>query len=200
MKKQILLSTLLASSLLASESFIDSIGINLGVSHISYNQENHNGSITLGNNPDQNFKAIEVYTTLNPLSDICKEYNMKPYVSYTYSSNDELVHQYILVGINKYYNHNSYDLYAGILAGYGELKYKYSPIPGSKTNDFISSQPIVGMQTGLNYPITSNIQIGLNLKALYHDYDTYLNPNNTATANLEHRYTTSAMVSIGWRF
>lgn len=200
MKKQVLFSTILAGSLFASDPLVDAIGINLGLSHISNNHENHNGSIILGNTPDQTLNTYELYTTLKPLSDICKKYKMKPYISYTYSNNTELKHQYLLVGINKYYNHNSYELYAGGLIGYGELKYRYNPLNNSKSNDYTASEPIIGLQTGLNYPINQNIDLVVNVKALYHNYDTYLNPNNTATANLEHKYTTSASVGIGWKF
>lgn len=195
--KTLALSTILAGYLLANETLIHSIGVNLGVSATPYEQTNHNGSITLGSIPDETFTSYEVYTTFNPLSSLCKEMNMKPTVSYSYSVNSHLKHQYILAGFNKYYRNNSY---AGILLGYGELKYKYNPLNNSKNNDYATTSAVIGIQTGYDYPLSSSLSLGVNLKALYHNYDAFLNPNNTATANLEHDYTLKVSVGIGWRF
>lgn len=194
--KTLTLSTLLASSLLASDLTIDSIGLNIGVSHTPYDQTNNSGQIVLGNTPDQSFTFYELYTVLNPLTDMCKEKGMKPTLSYTYGSNNDLKHQYFLAGVNKYY-HNSY---AGLLIGYGELTWKYNPINSSINNDYTTTSPIIGIQTGYDYPITKNITLGINLKALYHNYDTKLNPFNTVTSQIEHDYTLGASVGIGYRF
>lgn len=195
--KTLTLSSILASGLLASEdSLIYSLGLNMGVSHTPYTQSNSNGSITLGNTPDEKLNSYEIYTVLNPLTDLCKQKNMKPTISYTYSNNSDLKHQYILAGLNKYY-HNSY---AGIVLGYGELEYRYNPLNSSKTNDYTATSPIIGLQTGYDYLLTKNLTLGFNSKALYHDYEATLNPNNTATSLLEHDYTINASVGIEWRF
>ncbi|MBD3841999.1 MAG: hypothetical protein IE909_08970 [Campylobacterales bacterium] len=53
----------------------------------------------------------------------------------------DLKHQYILAGLNKYY-HNSY---AGFLLGVGELKYRYNPLNNSKTNDYTTTSPMIGL-------------------------------------------------------
>ena len=87
--KLALVSLLCTSSALASDTFINSLGINLGVSSSPYSKKDNLGSIA-SNNPDESFNHIELFTVLNPLSNICKENNMKPYISYTYSNNDDI--------------------------------------------------------------------------------------------------------------
>jgi hypothetical protein len=191
--KSLITLSLITSSLVASS--LDSIGINVGVANSNSHQTNHNGIITLGNEPDESFNSYEIYGTLK------KELlHMKPYLSYTYSSNDELKHQYLLVGLTKYYKLTKASLYAGLLGGYGELQYKYNPLNNSKSNDYTSTSLLGGIQVGIEYPITNSLAFNLNTKALYHNYDAQLNPNNTATAELSHNTTTSFGVGMKYSF
>lgn len=184
---------LLSTNLVASS--LNSIGINVAQSHSNAHQTNHNGTITLGNEPDETFTSYELYGTLK--KDI---FNMKPTLSYTYSSNDDLKHQYLLVGLTKYYKLTKASLYAGLLGGYGELKYKYNPLNTSKDNDYTANSFLGGIQAGIEYPITNSLAFNLNTKALYHNYDAQLNPNNTASAEISHNTTTLIGVGLGYRF
>ena len=84
--KIVLISLLASSSILANEISLETFGLNIGSSTMDYSQKNHQGSIVLGNEPDKTLTSYELFATLNPISDMCKEYNMKPYVSYTYSN------------------------------------------------------------------------------------------------------------------
>jgi hypothetical protein len=191
--KSLITLSLITSSLVASS--LDSIGINVGVANSNSHQTNHNGIITLGNEPDESFNSYEIYGTLK------KELlHMKPYLSYTYSSNDELKHQYLLVGLTKYYKLTKASLYAGLLGGYGELRWKYNPLNNSKSNDYTSTSLLAGIQVGIEYPITNSLAFNLNTKALYHNYDAQLNPNNTATAELSHNTTKSIAVGMKYSF
>ena len=83
--RKLLLLTTLTSSLLLAEGLKDisfnSIGLNIGKSYSSYKQKDKSGSITLGNTPDESFNSFEVYTILNPITNFCKEKDMKPYLS-----------------------------------------------------------------------------------------------------------------------
>jgi hypothetical protein len=112
-KEVTILSLLSISSLVANDSIINSIGINLGLSSMDSSQKDISGSIILGNQPDETFGSVEIYATLNPIMSICKANNMKPYISYTYSRNSELNHHYGLVGVNKYYDMSDISLYGG---------------------------------------------------------------------------------------
>jgi len=191
--QSLIVLSLASSSLVASS--LDSIGINVGVAHSNFHQTNQNGTITLGNEPDETFNSCEIYGTLK------KELlNMKPTLSYTYSSNDDLKHQYILVGLTKYYKLTKASLYAGLLGGYGQMKYKYNPLNNSKSNDYSATSFIGGIQAGIEYPITNSIAFNLNTKALYHNYDAKLNPNNTAIAEISHNTTTSFGIGLKYSF
>lgn len=195
--KKIITLTLLASSLMWAAE-ISEIGVNIGMSHIPYTQTNSNGSITLGNEPEQNFTSYELFTTLKG---VFPQDDVKPYISYNYAENSELKHQYILVGLNKYFAPTeSLSLYAGMLAGFGELSWSYNPLNNSKENTYEATSVMVGVQAGVNYPLTSNILLNLNLKTLVHNYETNLDPNNTARAELKHNYTTTAMIGLAYKF
>lgn len=199
--KTLSISTLLASSsLLANESLVNSIGLNIGAAHSSYTQKDHQGSITLGNTPDKSFNTYEIYTTLNPIMDMCKKYNMKPYISYTYSSNDDLKHQYLLAGVNKYYNHNSLELYAGALGGYGQIDWKYDPLHSSKNINADANSFIGGLQIGANYLINEKLSIGINSKYLIHDYQTQLKPSDGVYSTIEHDSTSNISFGLEYRF
>ena len=75
--KKILTITLLTSSVVFASSFsVDSIGLNVGKANTNYKQINHQGSIDLGNTPDERFDSYEIYTTLKN-----EIYGMTPYIS-----------------------------------------------------------------------------------------------------------------------
>jgi len=105
--KLTLLSLVTISSLSAVS--IDSVGLHLGIGESSYSQDNKSGSIDLQlNEPSKSFfPALEIYSTFNG---VFNNETLKPFVSYTYESNSDLKHQYLLAGINKYYPHNNITL------------------------------------------------------------------------------------------
>jgi len=195
--KIILLSTLTSSIVFSSEISIDSVGFNLGVSNTPYSQENPKGSITLGNTPDKQLNSYEVYTNLKS---VYTNKTLKPYMSYTYSYNKDIKNQYILIGLSKYYTHKELKLYAGLLTGYGELKYKYNPLNSSKDNDYKANSLILGVQTGVNLPLSPSIALNVNAKYLYHDYKTSLEPNDTTKASITYKYTSSLGVGLLYKF
>jgi len=195
--QSLIVLSLSTSSLVASDISLNSIGINLGVAHSNFHQTNQNGTIILGNEPDESFNSVELYSTLNGI--ISKD-DLKPYLSYTYSSNDELKHQYLLVGLTKYYKLTKASLYAGLLGGYGQMKYKYNPLNNSKSNDYSATSFMGGIQAGIEYPLTKVLAFNLNTKVLYHNYDANLNPNNTAIAEISHNTTTSFGMGLKYSF
>jgi hypothetical protein len=200
--KTLTLSTLLASSsLLANDSVINSMGLNLGVVNSDSDQKNTNGAIIFGNEPDSSFNQLELYLTLNPLTETCKEYNMKPYISYTYSSNSDLKHQYLLLGVNKYYTPSNIDLelYMGALLGYGQIDWKYDPLNNSFNKNVDANSFIGGIQLGVKYPLSEKLSLNLNGKYLFHSYETDLKTTN-ATAVIEHDRTSSFSLGLEYRF
>ena len=200
MKKRLtLLAILASSSLFANDISVDSIGANFGISHGSYDQKNKSGVITLGNNPDKNFGSVELYATL---SGVYKREDLKPYISYTYSQNDDLEHQYLLVGLNKYYSipNTKLDLYAGALVGYGQIDWRYDPLNSSKNINSDANSFIGGLQIGANYPVGSNLSIGINAKYLIHNYETTLNPSAGVLASINHKNTSQVSLGLMYSF
>jgi hypothetical protein len=195
--KNILLKTMIfASLMLSTSSFadisLDSVGFNVGMSHINYKQKDNTGSIILGNEPDEKFITGELYTTLKG---ICNREDMKPYLSYIYGKNSELQNHILLGGINKYYKVKNTKLYTGIVAGYGLLRWGYNPLNNTKDNDYTAKSFLGGIQFGFNYPIKDNYELSTNIKYILHNYKTDLIPNNTASSVIEHK--SSILFSIG---
>lgn len=183
---------LVTSFALASDIAVDSLGLNIGTSNSSYSQTNNSGTIVLGNEPDKSFNSYEFYATLK--NDI---YGMKPYVSYTYSNNSDLKHQYLLAGLNKYYQYKKITLYAGVVGGYGQLDWKYDPLNNSQKKIEDTNSFIAGIQVGVEYPLSNKFAVSLNSKYLIHDYETDLKTTN-ATSTIKHD--SSFLVSIGVKY
>lgn len=200
--KKIVTLFLSTTCIFANDIVIEEIGINLGKSYTSYKQKNNSGAVVLDNNPDKTFNELELYTTLQPILGICKEYDMKPTLSYTYSKNSELKHQYLLAGLNKYYTPSStkLNLYAGVLVGYGQIDWSYNPLNSTKSSDTTTNSSIYGLQAGMQYPINKKYDFTLNTKYLVHDYETDLKPSNTVSSTIEHKYTASIGMGIVYRF
>ena len=203
LKSTLALTLLATSSLLASNTIVDSLGLNLGKSNTNYDQKNTSGTISSNNNPDKTFNSIELYTTLKPILSICKEYNMKSYVSYTFNKNSELKHQYLLVGVNKYFTptiSTAFSLYAGLLAGYGQIDWSYDPLKTSTRKNVDANSFIGGIQVGSIYSLRENLSLNLNAKYLFHNYETNLKTTTPSSATIEHDSTASVAIGLGYRF
>jgi hypothetical protein len=175
---------------------IDRIGLSVGLSKLYDKKTNIIFPYT---EPKERFDAYELFTTFNG---ICDDENTKPYLSYTYTTNSDFKEQHLLVGINRYFQtpHDA-ELYAGVVVGYGELKWKYNPI-GSQDNDFTATSWMGGVQAGLEYAITDSFALHLNTKALMHNYEAILDPNtqDNSFGTLEHQYSVSGFVGVVVKF
>lgn len=196
--KFLILNTLFPVLVFAENISIDSIGLNIGSSKMDYSQTNNSGAVVLGNEPNKVFNTYEIHTTLNNLLDI--DDDIKPYFSYTYSNNSELKHQYFLVGLNKSYKYNIFNLEGGVIAGYGELNWKYNPLNNTTDNDYNANSFIAGVQGSIKYPLDNKISLGLNAKYLLHSYDTQLKPNSATSATIHHDNTVVVSFGITYTF
>jgi hypothetical protein len=200
--KTTITSTLIASStLLANDSIFNSIGVNLGKSYTSYSHKNNTGYIILGDESDDSFNSTELYTTFNTMINCCKENDIRPYLSLTYSTNFDLKHQYLLAGLSKYYTPESVklELYLGALLGYGMLDWKYDPLNNSLSKDVDANGFMGGFQLGASYPINDKFSIGLNGKYLFTDYDTELKTAN-ANATITHDRWSTIAINLEYSF
>lgn len=191
------LSLALCSSLVASNIEVERVGLHIGTAHTTSSQENKEGEIILGKEPKKNFApSVEVYGTL---SGVFEDKAVEPFLSYTYSNNSDLTHQYILVGVNKYYSHNTYKAYAGIYTGYSFLKWEYNPLNNTTNNNFTSSSLLVGAQVGWEYPLANNLSLDLNFKGMLYDHSTILEASS-AKAEIENKLNFSAGLGLVYKF
>lgn len=197
------LVTLIALNSLSAEGLsMSNIGINLGKSYSNYKQEDKAGTVLLSNSPDKSFNVVELSTEMNGLF---SNDDIKPYISYTYSNNDDFKQQYLLIGINKYFELTSeLKPYIGVLGGYGELEWRYDPLNDAKDIEKDAYSFIGGFDLGTEYVITENIVFNLNAKLLFHGYKTDLVPSSlsssTANATIKHDMTSVLSAGLKYRF
>ena len=187
---KIVVLVVLASSYL----FGASLGVNIGKANSEYSQTNSNGSIVLGNEPDESFNSYEIYTTLDK-----KIFSLVPYLSYTYNKNDDLKHQYVLLGLNKSYSIKSFDLYVGLVGGYGELKWEYNPLTSSSSQNPTADGFLGGVQLGISYFLTSSFALGVDAKYLRHKHETNLSSSSTSST-IEHDSTSVVGISLQYKY
>ncbi|MDD2698243.1 MAG: hypothetical protein PHF17_05500 [Arcobacteraceae bacterium] len=185
MKKLITTALLLTTSILGANE----VGLNIGSANMNYDKPNPN--IILGTNPDKSFRNYELFTTLEGKLPM----KLKTYLSYTQNTNDTLRNQFVLVGANKEYGDGKGKLYAGLVAGFGELKWKINPLT-STSSDKTANSFIAGVQVGGKYDVSNKLFINLNGKYLKHNYGTDINTQTT----IEHKTTTSIALGVGYKF
>jgi len=138
-------SLLVASSLLNADIGLDSIGFNLGSATFTTEQTNKLGSITLANEPETQYLHGEIYALIGG---VFEDQSYKPSINYILSDNKEFTNHLFMVGINKYFSLEDYNLYAGLLVGNGMLNWKSNPIDGTKDNDTNVQSPVGAIQVG----------------------------------------------------
>ena len=194
---RLIASLLLASSLTYADVGIDSVGVNMGYKNMASTQNDKIGSIILPNQTDEDFFQAEAYVLLSKLID---DSSWKPSLNYAYATNDELSNQLFMVGINKYFYMDKYNLYAGLLVGTGWLDWKYQPISGTQENDSHSKSMVGAIQVGAEYPMADNFLLGVDAKYYRHNYLVALEPTNTASAELTHDQSFSIAIGIRYSF
>ncbi len=189
----ILIFGLIYASVVSANSInIESIGTNIGYSYINYNEE---GNIKEINRPSQDFLNLELYLTIGNLFD---DKTLVPSIHYLYNRNSDIDIHTLLFGLNKCFAFENFNLYTGIVAGYGTLLWKDNPIKYTTTNDFSSNSLVGGLQFGSEFPITEQLKFNLNLKYLLHDYKIDLKPLPNYSSALSHP--TTASISLGFRW
>jgi len=194
LQKIILLSGLVSGCLLADIS-LDRVGGNIGIGYSDYSQKTNTINLQ-SNNPSKNFSALEVDGTFNG---VFTNKSLQPFVSYTYSNNSDLTHQYLLAGVNKYYPHNDIIYYAGVYTGYSLFQWDYNPMNSTKENTYTSKSPLLGIQGGVEYPINENLSFDINLKTMIHDHNTQLE-SNSITDEINHDTTFFGGIGLVYRF
>jgi len=188
MKKILTTALLLATSTI----FAHEVGLNIGSTNMDYDTSNSN--LILGTNPDKDFRNYEIFTTLE--GKLPK--GLKTYISYTHNGSDTIENQFVLFGANKEYGEGKGKLYAGLVAGFGELKWKIDPVT-STTSDKTANSFIAGVQVGGKYDLSDRLFVNLNGKYLRHNYTTDIN-TPTSQTQIEHKATSSIALGVGYKF
>lgn len=173
---------------------LDSLGFNVGYTKMNYHQKNELGTITLGREPDGQMAHLELYGLIGGVFD---NPTIKPTINLLHAWNNDLSNTLLLAGVNKYYLFDSFNLYAGLLGGAGQMKWEYNPINYSKNNDYGASSLIGAVQAGVEYPLNKKVLLTLNAKYMIHNYTAELQPVGGAHAELQHYG--SCWVSAGVR-
>jgi len=195
--KKITLSVATSTLLFSADLAVDTVGINLGKAYTDHSVEHNMGSVLIPHHPYKNYTAIELFTTLEAINE---DEDIKPYISYTYSKNDDMKHQYLLAGVNKYYKHETLDLYAGVVGGYGYLHWDYNPVNNTTDNKHSVNSFILGLQAGFEYPVVEKLALNFNTKYLLHDYDTHLEPTTTESSTVTHDKTLFIGLGLSYKF
>jgi len=174
---------------------VDSVGVNVGCMNITSEQSDKKGTITDVNMPEEQMLQAELYMLIGGVFD---DKSWKPTVNYMYAQNSDLTNHMLMIGLNKYFYFDNFNLYGGVLAGTGQVEWKYNPINSTKDNDYKVASWVGAVQAGVEYPITKSLALGLNAKYYLHDYDTALIPS--AGAESEITQSNACSLAIGLRF
>ncbi len=104
----------------------------------------------------------------------------------------------LLVGVNKYFEYDKYDLYLGLLAGAGMLTWSYNPLHHTLEESMTSDSLVVALQAGAEYDLTEKLHLGLNTKYYLHDYSALLQSTSSTSAEISHPHALS--MSLGLRY
>jgi len=196
--KKILLSLLLASTLVNAESIgIDSVGANLGLAGMPTDQVDKSGSLTLDRDPDELYFHGELYTLIGG---VFSDTSYKPTLNVIANINSDFNNYMLLAGVNKYFEYETYDLYLGLLAGAGYQNWSYNPLHSTQTTDKSSSSPVGAIQAGAEYDLTNSLHLGVNTKLYAHQYTAVLEPTTSTSSEINHNFSYSLSVGLRYSF
>ena len=190
-----LTTALLLATSLNAEVGIDSVGVNIGCMNVTSEQSDKKGTISNVNMPEEQMLQAELYALIGG---VFEDKSWKPTINYMYAQNDDLTNHMLMIGINKYFFMDNFNLYGGVLAGTGQIEWQYNPINATKDNDHKVASWVGAVQAGVEYPVTKSLALGLNAKYYLHDYNTLLLPS--AGAESEITQPNACSVAIGLRY
>jgi len=158
MNKLLVMSVFTSNLLLASDNTLESIGFNAGITKLKYIVDSQ-----VTSTPKTVASNFEGYVTL---ANIFSNKNIKPSFHYIYNTNSDVKNHTGLIGLSQHYQFNYFNLYSGLLVGYGKLE----------LNGDYSLKSVVGAaQVGLEFPMTQRFSFNFNSKFFAHNYESDLN-------------------------
>ena len=191
MRKKI--TTIIGLSLLGSVAFakevtLNSIGVNLGLSHTYYIVQDLDVST-----PNTNLFNVEAYTTFQTPIKV-----LEPTLSYIYAKNDDYNTQTIFLGLNKIDTFKKFSLYHGFLLGYSSLHGTYTSLKTKQEEKYSHNDFSAALQAGLKLPLFDNLNFNLNTRYLLHSDSIDLHPKYTA--KFTHNGTISILFGLEYLF
>ena len=160
----LLSNIIMSATLLAQDSSVESIGMNIGYAKMFYTGE----KIDI-DKPKTIFYNIELYSVINHFFE---NNNFKPTFNYIYSKNDAIDSNSIFVGLNRYDNFEKFDFYTGILLGYSEFKWNFN----DDEKNYSKKGPTGGLHLGIEFPFSDALEFNINTKYLLYQRKVNLQP------------------------
>lgn len=189
-----IISTLFVSSLNAGDVDNKIFGsFEVGFSHLNNDKEDKLGSINLIENQNkrsENFKLALGY-----------EYsrNIDFSVNYQKVFNDDVDLDNIFLQSRYKFTQKIFTPYVGAMLGYSKLSWNKLPIL-TVNNDLKSGSYIVGLNTGLLYPLTKSSELIIDYSLAYMGHKTDLQTTSSNIAEIRHDYLNSISIGIKVNF
>lgn len=180
--KLIVVGLLTSGISLAADVGVESMGFNAGITKITYIVDSQ-----VTTTPKTVGSSFELYSTL---SNVFANKNIKPTFSYIYNRNSDVKNHTALVGLNQYYQFNYFDVYSGLLVGYGKLELN---------NDYSLKSVVGAAQVGLEFPMSQHFSFNFNSKFFVHNYESNLNSAPymvSASVGLKYTFSTISEESV----
>lgn len=189
-----IISTLLISNLNASDVDNKIFGsFAVGFSHLNNDKEDKLGSITLieeQNSSSENFKVALGY-------EFSKNIDLS--LNYQKVFNDDVDLDNIFLQSRYKFEQKSFSPYIGAMLGYSKLSWNKEPIL-TANNDIKSGSYIVGLNTGILYPISKSSEFIIDYSLAYMGHKTDLQTTSSNIAEIRHDYLNSISIGVKINF
>lgn len=189
-----ILSVALLTSLNAKESDQNIFGtVQLGFSHLNSDIENKLGSITLIEEQDSSSENVQL--------SLGYEFSKTVDLSLNYQKvfNDDVDLDNIFLQSRYKFKNESFIPYLAASLGYSSLSWNKAPIL-TANNDTKSGSYIVGLSTGILYPISKTSEFILDYTFSYMGHQTNLQTTSSNISEISHNYLNSISFGIKFNF
>ena len=169
------------------------LGISTGISHISSEYSNLEGSFSNVTKPDR--------SGLNLALELGYKYDKSTFstVSYNYIQfSDAKLHNY-LVSYNKKLQDMPYNMYVGVVAGISYLDLTKSPVANLPITDGSGGKFAIGFQTGFEYKLSKDLRLFTQYQYLKAKHTTNIT-SGTARAETTRDNLSNLNFGIRWSF
>lgn len=199
--KNILLTAVVTSAIITSinaetlESTLSEndifIGMSLGYSNLNSTKKDISGTVVLSEklNDDSKNLNVEVGHNFNE--------NIELSLNYQRVNNDDINLDNIYLSTKYKFKNENFTPYLGVNFGYSQLSWNKNPL-NSSTVDNQSGSYLVGLSTGILYPVSKKLDLNLSYSLSHMGHKAILNPSGSNLSHLKHDYLSS--LNVGFRY